>query len=437
MALPSQSSRGVGPRARVSRSRSRSGPGRVIGLFVIGALLVAGVWAFWPSASSAPGDDGGDSATLAAAETDANPSDTLPAGTRSLGADAPTRAPERRMDSATGGRSSEPRARDTVSVTSSSLADALENAARTQGSGGSSAPAANASPDRVASETSAPTRSTPRAAPRAVDPPVDTTRPPGGTTATALVDADALIERGQLAQAAGVLNSALLDATTESDRRRLRTKLSELNRTLIFSPRVTPGMWMTESYTVQSGDTLERITRNNDLGVDHRLIARVNNISDPSKIRVDQTLKLVRGPFHAHVFKAQYRMDIYHGAPDEPEEWMYVRSFAVGLGEHDGTPTGLFRVRRESKLVNPQWINPRTGEHFGADNPLNPIGERWIGLEGIGEAARFTGYGIHGTIEPDSIGSQASMGCVRLHNDDVELVFELLAEGVSVVLIED
>jgi len=433
MALPSQSSRGLGPRARVSRSRSKSGARRLLGLVVVGGLVIAAVWWLWPSAVSAPADPAGPGnagpgsggpvaggepprdGTLASSEGATASDPLLPDGTRSLspataGAGTPNRT----------------------------LTDALEaERARLRGGTGS--------PDRDLADAVAPMErpgdaeraEASEATEPAPPPPAVATLPPGATTATALVEADGLLERGRIADAAGVLDAALRRASTESDRRRLRTKLAELNRTLIFSPSVVPGVWMTEAYRVQAGDNLERIAYRNDLGVDWRLIARINNIADPSKIQVGQTLKLVRGPFHARVHKNAYRMDLFHGSPDEPEDWRYIRSFAVGLGEYDGTPTGMFRVRRDSKLVNPAWINPRTGERFAADDPENPIGERWIGLEGLGEASRFTGYGIHGTIEPDSIGSQASMGCVRLHNDDVEIVYELLAEQVSVVIIED
>ena len=41
------------------------------------------------------------------------------------------------------------------------------------------------------------------------------------------------------------------------------------------------------------------------------------------------------------------------------------------------------------------------------------------------------GYGIHGTIEPDTIGQQASLGCIRMYNEDVELLFDLLYVGQS------
>jgi lipoprotein-anchoring transpeptidase ErfK/SrfK len=42
------------------------------------------------------------------------------------------------------------------------------------------------------------------------------------------------------------------------------------------------------------------------------------------------------------------------------------------------------------------------------------------------------GYGIHGTIEQDSIGRQASMGCIRMRPDDVALVYEMLSEHSTV-----
>ena len=48
-----------------------------------------------------------------------------------------------------------------------------------------------------------------------------------------------------------------------------------------------------------------------------------------------------------------------------------------------------------------------------------------------------TGYGIHGTIDPASIGQQKSMGCVRMNDTEVELAYETLVEGISRVRIQD
>ncbi|RME39135.1 MAG: L,D-transpeptidase, partial [Planctomycetota bacterium] len=45
--------------------------------------------------------------------------------------------------------------------------------------------------------------------------------------------------------------------------------------------------------------------------------------------------------------------------------------------------------------------------------------------------------GIHGTIEPDSIGRSVSLGCIRMHNEDVEEVYKYLVERHSTVVVTD
>ena len=91
----------------------------------------------------------------------------------------------------------------------------------------------------------------------------------------------------------------------------------------------------------------------------------------------------------------------------------------------------------KDKLANPAWCNPVTHQRYAADDPANPIGEYWLGLEGLtGEAVGKMGFGIHGTIEPDSIGRNASLGCVRLRPADIAALYTLLVEGGSMVEIK-
>lgn len=232
------------------------------------------------------------------------------------------------------------------------------------------------------------------------------------------------------------LNRVLANpATPEAERATLRQAIAAINEDLMFSPRAVKNDPYVELYTVEPNDGLEKIGKKLGLSTHWRLLQRINRMSNPNSLRVGQKLKVLRGPFHAVVTKSEYRMDVYAGPADKPAEWMFVRSFRVGLGEGGSTPTGSFVVRKGSKLENPPWVNPRTGERFAADDPKNPIGERWIGLEGLGEAAPFVGYGIHGTIDSESIGQSRSMGCVRLDSVDVEIIYELLGEGASVVRI--
>jgi hypothetical protein len=270
-----------------------------------------------------------------------------------------------------------------------------------------------------------------------------------GEVKALLDEATGLVQRNQLVAARKKLNDALFDARFSSaDRGAIRTQLASVNETLFWSPTIAAGDMIADSYTVQPGDSLARIVRRQGLPIDWRLLQRINRMSSPNALRAGQRLKVIRLPIHAVVHKDAYRMDLYAGSPPsgsgasdvgpdgQERGWVYIRSFRVGLGESNGTPEGLFVVRANSKLVNPRWVNPRTGEIYEADDPNNPIGEHWIGLDGADENTRqFTGYGIHGTIDRPSIGQQRSMGCVRLVAEDVEIVYELLVDRLSTVKI--
>ncbi len=226
------------------------------------------------------------------------------------------------------------------------------------------------------------------------------------------------------------LTAALASALPASEAGFVRETLAVLNRRLVFGPEVAPGDPFSRYTVVQPGALLGEIVRAEKLQVDWRFILRVNGIPSEAALRAGARIKLVTGPFHAVVTKSDYRMDLYLGGADP----VYVTSFPVGLGEYNSTPVGRFGVRPQSKLINPAWSNPRTGQRFDASDPTNPIGKRWIGLQGIDEATQdLAGYGIHGTIDPDSIGSQSSMGCIRMLPQDVEVVYEMLVERVSVV----
>lgn len=285
-----------------------------------------------------------------------------------------------------------------------------------------------------------PQRETPTESPREITTPTTEDAPrrdpvPSGAVSSLIEDADVALAANEPLVARLLLNRALHDSrASEAERRACRARLASINDELLFSPRVVEGDPLVDRYVIKSGDSLSKIASSQNLAIDWRLLQRVNRITDPRRIRVGQTIKLVRGPFEAVIDKSDFRLDLYAvvGSDDSADSRVFIRSFNVGLGEHGATPVGSWVVRQNSKLINPHWVNPRTGERFSADNPDNPIGERWIGLEGTDDTTRqIQGIGIHGTIEPQSIGTEASMGCVRLNADDVEIIYEALVEGVS------
>jgi hypothetical protein len=228
-----------------------------------------------------------------------------------------------------------------------------------------------------------------------------------------------------------ILSQALLSgALSPADAKQASDALARIAAELVFTPNFNAGDPHFFQYQIQSGDSLERIVRKHKLGCDWRLVARINNIKKPEAIRVGQRLKLPKGPFSAVVWKRDYRIDLCMGVGSDR---VVMTSLPVGLGKSNGTPTGRFKVRVGSKLLNPEWRNPITGEFFDANDPLNPIGEHWLGLEGVEPSnAQLLGYGIHGTIEPGSIGQDQSLGCVRLIAEDVAIVWEALGDGCEV-----
>jgi lipoprotein-anchoring transpeptidase ErfK/SrfK len=267
-------------------------------------------------------------------------------------------------------------------------------------------------------------------------PPVVTTPIPlVATTSTNLDEGLDLLDRGQFVEARASLSTALRSGTlSDVESAQARGVLTDISDKLVFSPEINSTDPFSLEYIIKGGDTLSGIVQKMGLQVNWRFIQRINNIKQATSIRPGQSVKLVTGPFNAIVNKDTYRIDLYLG---DGNEQVFVRSYRVGLGEFNSTPVGLFRVRENSKLINPTWHNPRTREFFSADNPDNPIGERWIGLQGIEEQTKdLSGLGIHGTIEPNSIGTQSSMGCIRMLGGDVAQVYEMLSEGVSTVEIK-
>lgn len=103
--------------------------------------------------------------------------------------------------------------------------------------------------------------------------------------------------------------------------------------------------------------------------------------------------------------------------------------FPVAVGKSGWeTPTGSFEIAY--MLENPGWTNPFTGE-LVPPGPDNPLGERWISFwtDGLNE------IGFHGTPNHESIGQAASHGCVRLYNEHIRELYELVSPGTLVTVL--
>lgn len=228
---------------------------------------------------------------------------------------------------------------------------------------------------------------------------------------------------GEMVAARASLSRALALGLTPDDEEFATRKLGHLADALLFSRASNTDDPLIDIYTTQPGDTLNGIA--NKYHITEAMLIDINRMAQPQQLPVGTRVKALRGPFRVVIWKQRHQMNVYLGDT-------LVHSYRVGLGTNGGTPTGTWTVR--NKLENPDWTNPVTNQHYSADNPQNPIGEYWIGLHGIaGEAAGRTGFGIHGTIEPQSIGENMSMGCVRLVPDDIKAVHRMLVRQHSQV----
>jgi len=104
-----------------------------------------------------------------------------------------------------------------------------------------------------------------------------------------------------------------------------------------------------------------------------------------------------------------------------------VKTFPVATGKKPSyTPEGTF------KIVNKIKNRPYYKEKIPGGDPKNPLGKRWLGLDANG--TNGTTYAIHGNNNPRSIGKYVSAGCVRMHNEDVEWLFDEVKLNTKVVI---
>ena len=66
--------------------------------------------------------------------------------------------------------------------------------------------------------------------------------------------------------------------------------------------------------------------------------------------------------------------------------------------------------------------------------PYGTTQRRYIGVLGTRRLDLGDGYGIHGTDHPESIGKAASHGCVRLRNEDIEKLYDMVPVGTPVYI---
>jgi hypothetical protein len=260
-------------------------------------------------------------------------------------------------------------------------------------------------------------------------PPAEPANAPNPQAQAAIAGALSLLrsQPGAVIEVRDRLNKVLLMPLGPQERERVKSEMARLAEKWLWGPAAFPGDTLCDTYAVRSGDLLDIIGRR--LKVPYEILMQINNIPRPEALQAGKALKVVKGPFHARIYRSTFTLDLYL-------QDTYVRSFKVGLGKPGyETPTGLWRVQEGGKLISPDWTDPDNPGHiYKATAPDYPLGSRWIALDGIeGTAKGRIGFAIHGTKEPEQIGSAGSRGCIRMYNGEAVLVYNLLVPLYSQV----
>jgi len=122
-----------------------------------------------------------------------------------------------------------------------------------------------------------------------------------------------------------------------------------------------------------------------------------------------------------------------------------VRRFPAAVGTVGWeTPVGRHQVLE--MVAHPVWQHPINGKAVGP-GPANPLGTRWIGFyrdchgrrgwdgEKHLEIGGCTVAGFHGTPHRWTVGRAVSHGCVRLYEENVQELFELVQVGTPVTVL--
>lgn len=236
-----------------------------------------------------------------------------------------------------------------------------------------------------------------------------------------LADAKNAFSEGKFLEARDLYKNAMESVTGANKLKKIQERLEDINIKIILSPVLDE---CSTEYVVRSRDVLIKIAKK--FGTTVNLIKRSNNLPSDT-IRLGQKLKINTCKFSIVVDKSQNLLFL-------KKKGEVIKTYRVSTGKDNSTPTGTFHINK-NKLINPTWY--KTGAIIPPDSPENILGSRWMGLGGVDDGGvEIEGYGIHGTTKPNELGRQITLGCVRMKNEEVEIVYDIVPVGAEVIIID-
>lgn len=213
-------------------------------------------------------------------------------------------------------------------------------------------------------------------------------------------------------------------------------------KTFVLPPPGVDVVGEIQLVTASHEDTLMDIARRHSLGYDE-IIQANPGISrwlpgEGTVVVLPTRFILPDAPRQGIVLNIAEKRLYYYPQPG-PGEKPTVITYPIGVGRMDWkTPLGTTSIVRKQK--DPPWFPPESirAEHAANGDPLptrvppgpdNPLGTRALRLG-------LPSYLIHGTNKQDGVGSMVSHGCIRLWNEHVEALYEMVPTGTTVTIID-
>lgn len=224
--------------------------------------------------------------------------------------------------------------------------------------------------------------------------------------------AEQLAAEGSYDKSLSLYQGALASVTDLKKTQEIKQRVEDLHLKMLLSPGIDSH---SIEHVVVKGDSLAKIAKQYHTTVE--LVRRANRLASDI-IRVGDKLKVTTRTFSVVVDKSSNQLYLKSG-----EELL--KTYTVSTGKNNCTPVGKFKII--NKLYNPTWF--KAGAVVPPNSPQNILGTRWMGFD-------IAGFGIHGTTEPEALGQQATAGCVRMRNEEVNELFDIIPVGTEVTVLD-
>lgn len=181
--------------------------------------------------------------------------------------------------------------------------------------------------------------------------------------------------------------------------------IGDINMRALKSSTPGPG---DDTYEIKKGDSLWKMEKN--LKVPQDLLIAVNGLN-PHSLTVGDHIKVPHVNFSLLIDKAQRTLTLRNNGK-------FLKKYKVGINRDDAVlPAGEYTISQKFDKGY-EWTDPKTNQTVKPGEPNNPYGSRFLSLR--------REVGIHGTNEPDKVGTYMPRGVVAMTNQDIEELYGLV-----------